>query len=650
MVRIWGVLAILIGLTNCHLKQEYVIKKIEVPDSVWTVVKKWPGLVGDREERLKNVPVEIDGVYRRMHPSSRFSLTGNRAWFSTGLYAAPCEVIGVVKPASLKGKKVMCRIGASSSVLREKQKPWKRLQKPFVVQELLDGDTTYIVNVSGGNIYIIPEEPFMKPETFIISGAVKSPDFVLGKTDPKVWRREIDSTTVPFAEIACDRMIWTMSTQILKTIEDPEALMKFYKEAIVLDFNAFHGLSDTTSEWLHHSPEFPSRCVQDIQIHAGAAYAGYPCMFGGSRYAQRGASLSRMQNDGESWGFYHELGHTYQVACWKWGVLGEVSNNFHALYAGNRLRHNWGQSRAAKWQDYIDQYKAIKPAERDFDQNLNHDSRLIPFCQLAQQFGWRLYAYLSKSARELPDKTASIITSSNDNRREFFCKRVCEYAHADMRPFFDFWGIKYGSFAAKDMAQLPEYKGEKFWEKWDETLIPDCFTERIPEVKLRDDDYGLSEGEIVRTSWKIVPEESKYFRSKSGEEPENMLDGNSGTFWASPALNRPKYDRNPILVIDMNQPESFNYIEYKGRNFSSARVNCHKFCVEVRNSAQGDWVKVGNFVCSEPNGAKVERFKLKKTVTGRYLRLTLLEGFSENGNSSLSRGAVCVAEFKVGKI
>ena len=63
MVRIWGVLAILIGLTNCHLKQEYVIKKIEVPDSVWTVVKKWPGLVGDREERLKNVPVEIDGVF-----------------------------------------------------------------------------------------------------------------------------------------------------------------------------------------------------------------------------------------------------------------------------------------------------------------------------------------------------------------------------------------------------------------------------------------------------------------------------------------------------------------------------------------------------------------------------------------------------------
>ena len=67
----------------------------------------------------------------------------------------------------------------------------------------------------------------------------------------------------------------------------------------------------------------------------------------------------------------------------------------------------------------------------------------------------------------------------------FFCKRVCEYANADLRPFFDFWGIKYSSLGAADMATLPKYQGEKFWEKWDVTIIPDCFTERIPQTKLR---------------------------------------------------------------------------------------------------------------------------------------------------------------------
>lgn len=647
---------IIIGLSfgGCKMNgAEWPIQKVTVPDSVLEVVKKWPGLVGDREKRLKEVKVEIDGAYRPMHSSSRFSLTGHRPWFSTGLYAAPCEVIVVTKPASLTGKKVMCRIGASGSVLREKNKPWKRLPKTFEVKELKDGDTTCIYNINGGNIYIIPDEPFSVPETFIISGAVKSPDFVLGKTDLVAWKKEIDSTTVPFAEIACNQVIWSMSTKILKSLDDPETLMKFYEETMKTDFNAFHGLSDTTSLWLHRSPEFPSRCVQDIQIHAGAAYASYPSMFGGERYAKRAVSMKSMQNEGESWGFYHEVGHTYQVACWKWGSLGEVSNNFHALYAGNRLRNSWGESRTAKWSGFIDQLKKVKQSERDFDSSiLNHDSRLVPFCQLAQQFGWRLYAYMSKCARELPDKTAAIVTSSNDSRREFFCKRVCEYANADMRPFFDFWGIKYGSFAAADMATLPKYTGEKFWEKWDSALIPDCFTERIPQKKLRDDDYGLTEGEIIRTNWKIVPAESKDYVADAEAEkngPENMLDGNAGTFWATPTLTRPKYDKHPMVVIDMGKEEKFDFIEYRSRNFSAARLNCSKFRVEVRDTEKDNWEKIGELVSTEPLGKKNMRFNLKRAYQGRFLRLTLLEGFSEDNTGALSSGAACVAEFKIGK-
>lgn len=633
--------------------QEHSIQKVVVSDSIMEIVKKWPGLVGDREKRLKNVAVEIDGVYRPMHSSSRFSLTGHRPWFSTGLYAAPCEIITVQKPASLNGKKVLCRIGASGSVLREKNKPWKRLPKTFEVRELKDGDTTCIYNVNGGNIYLIPEEPFTTPETFVISGAVKSPDFVLGKTDPVAWKKEIDSTTVPFAEMVCSRLIWSMSTKLLKNLEDPETLMKFYEETLKTDFNAFHGLSDTTSVWLHRSPEFPSRCVQDIQIHAGAAYASYPCMFGGERYAKRAVNMKSMQNEGESWGFYHEVGHTYQVACWKWGALGEVSNNFHALYAGNRLRNTWGESRTGKWQGYIDQYKKIEQGKRDFDVNLSHDSRLVPFCQLAQQLGWKLYSYLSWSARELPDNTASIVTSSNDSRREFFCKRVCEYANADMCPFFDFWGIKYSTFAAADMATLPKYKGEKFWEKWDSSLIPDCFSERVPQQKLRDDDYGMVKGEIRRDNWKIVREESKdYVADAYAEEskPENLLDGNPATFWATPSLTRPKYNKNPMLVIDMGKEEKFNFIEYRSRNFSAARLNCQKFRVEIRDSEEGNWREIGELSSTEPLGQKSMHFDLKREYKGRYLRLTLLEGFSENSSGPLSSGSACVAEFKIGKI
>ncbi len=646
------IILILIAFCSCWWEakgQEYTIRKVEIPDTVEEIIKTWPGLVGDREKRLEDFPVCIEGVYRPMHSSSRFSLTGHRPWFSTGLYAAPGEIITVTKPASLKGKKVMCRIGASGSILRAKNKPWKRLPKTFEVKELKDEDTTCLYNINGGNIYIIPEEPFNRPETFRISGAVKSPDFVLGKTDPEQWKKEIDATTVPFAEIACTRLIWSISTKILKELIDPVALMQFYEEALRTDFNAFHGLSDTASTWLHRSPEFPSRCVQDIQIHAGAAYASYPSMFGGDRYAKRAVSLERMQNEGESWGFYHEVGHTYQVACWKWGALGEVSNNFHALYAGNRLRNSWGESRTGKWQGYIDQWKKVDMSERNFDTGLNHDSRLVPFCQLAQQLGWRLYAYLSKCARELPDPVAEVVTSSDDCRREFFCKRVCEYAQADLRPFFDFWGIKYGPFAAADMAALPEYTGEKVWEKWDASRIPDCFGVRTPKIKLRDDDYALIPGETDRSLWKILPSGCRYYLTAGGDSrPENMLDGNPASCWATPVLKRPLYDKHPVIVIDMGKEETFNFIVYRSKRFHSARINCRKFKLEVSSRPRGRWKKVGKFESDQPLGAKDVVIDLDRPFTGRFLRLTLLEGFSQEGKN-LTPGSACVAEFKIGK-
>ena len=64
---------------------------------------------------------------------------------------------------------------------------------------------------------------------------------------------------------------------------------------------------------------------------------------------------------------------------------------------------------------------------------------------------------------------------------------------------------------------------------------------------------------------------------------------------------------------------------------------------------KGEWQKVGEFTSTEPLGEKSMRFDLKQACKGRYLRLTLLEGFSEGNSQSLSSGAACIAEFKVGK-
>lgn len=636
----------------------YPVEKVPVSDSILKIVASYPGLVGDREPRLADVEVVIDARYRKMSGSSRMSVGGFRPWFSTGLYAPPAEVITVKRPAGLRGK-IVCRIGASNSTLAEKHKPWKRLPVTFVERVLNENqDTTRLYNLNGGNIYIIPEEPFTKAETFQISGAVKSPDFVLGKTDPQEWLDEIQSSTVPFAELAGERLIWSMPVRILKGIDDPVALTQLYDSAVIQDYNGFHGLSDEASD-LHRSPDFAIRCVQDIQIHAGAAYASYPCMFGGDTYAKRAVSQTLMRNSGNAWGMFHEVGHVYQVSCWKWsdgpGSIGEVSNNLNIMHAWNRLYHEWhagtvGQAKN-NYQDYIDHFMSRPLAERNFEDNEQFGSsdagkgRLIPFCQLAQQYGWKLYAYLGKCARELPEKYAQIVNGSAAmGRREFFCKRVCEYAGADMRPFFDAWGIKYGALAAADMATLPPYQGEEFWKKWDAGLIPDLETERTVSVKLPDDNYDMKEGEIKRSGWTILKEFCEHAYGTDAP-PENLLDGAGGTYWATPKVTRPGYNVKPVLVIDMGQTETFGYVEWKHWNNGYDRMNCRLFRLEVKNKWGDDWTLVGEYE-NETGTNDYKHHDIGREVSGRYLRLTLLEGFPEGGQTS---GSVMVAELKIGK-
>ena len=260
----------------------------------------------------------------------------------------------------------------------------------------------------------------------------------------------IKTTTVPYAEIRSKRMAWVMPTseKYLGAIEDPESLMQYYDDAVVHDFNDFHGLSDDATNLLHRSPSVPHRMMADIQICAGAAHSGYPCMYG-LTYGERGVNEEAMRTTDKAWGFYHELGHNYQVYCWKWingpGSISEVCNNLHIIHSRNRLHKAWHGSTDA-YSKVIEDYVKAESKDKDFDSSSRKDAlgkainsngaRLIPFIQLAQQYGWRMYAFLSTKARELPAHVSkALLTSYVQGRKDYFCLSVCEYAGVDLRLF-----------------------------------------------------------------------------------------------------------------------------------------------------------------------------------------------------------------------
>lgn len=211
----------------------------------------------------------------------------------------------------------------------------------------------------------------------------------------------------------------------------------------------------------------------------------------------------------------------------------------------------------------------------------------------------------------------------------------------DLREFFDAWGIHYTSRASGVMAKLPKYTGYKFWEKWEDNLIPDLKKERKP-VKVDDFSYGMKAGQVDPRNWVAVEEECVH--AFSDKAIANIFDGSSATYWASEGVTRPYYNILPQIVIDMQSTHRINYVELQHYNTGYYRQNCWKFRVDVKDYYGDDYQTVGEFETAQ--NKDIQRFDLDRDYAAQFIRITFLEGIHEGGNTN---GSIMVAEFKVGK-
>lgn len=447
-------------------KAGYKVRRVENPHSADAAV--FPGLVAESQPRLKNVKVEIDGTYR-VSPNEICMTAIKAPWMRTGLYVPPGELVTVDVPKGL-GKVEYRLTGYHCKLNPDKVKKLKRFPDVRKTGGLKAGKNE-ISSDFGGHLYLVfPEGAPGKVLKFKVSGAVKSPDFVLGETDPEQWKKEVAETGVPWGEMVCDRIIFTLPVASMRKVQDPAGMMAFYKEMVEQDFNGYAGLSDDADSARHRSPAIPWRFVFDIQLCAGAAHAGYPiaCSY---HWADRSVDMNLIKNDDRAWGFYHELGHNYQNWCWKWGVLGEVSCNFPIFHARNR-QGTW-PGRVTGYQKIVDEFANTDIPGKDFDQApFGHESRIVPFIQLAQEYGWALFRFLAKESRELDGAEISALRKAGDDgRRDFFCLTVGKFAKQDLRPFFDAWGIRYSEKAGGELSKYPAVK-TPFWKVFDANKFP----------------------------------------------------------------------------------------------------------------------------------------------------------------------------------
>lgn len=447
-------------------KKSYRIRAVENPHA--QEAKVFPGLVAEGEPRLKNVVVTIDGNYRISPEEIRMTAL-KTPWMRTGLYVAPGELVTVEVPKGLE--RVEYRISGYHCRLNpEKVKTLKRFPDVRKNGKLTAGKNEIYSDFGGHLYFVFPDGAPGRTLKFKISGAVKSPDFVLGETNAEQWKKEVVESGVPWGEMVCDRVIFTLPVASMRKVKDPEEMMKYYKEMIEQDYNHYSGLSDDASEARHRSPDIPWRFVFDVQLCAGAAHAGYPIACSYS-WADRSVDMDLIKNNDRAWGFYHEMGHNYQHWCWKWGTLGEVSCNFPIFHARNRMG-TW-PGRVDKYQKIVDELVNQDFEGKDFDKApFGHESRIVPFIQLAQEYGWELYRFLARESRDLSAAEAQALRKAgNDGRRDFFCLTVAKFAKQDLRPFFDAWGIKYGDGVQAELAKFPAVKNP-FWKTFDVNKMP----------------------------------------------------------------------------------------------------------------------------------------------------------------------------------
>ena len=408
----------------------------------------FPGSVGEDAKPVMQ-KIKINTSAAGWHIGSR---RRSLYWHSTGLYAAPGELITVTVPKDVTEKGLYVRIGAHNDRLWRKNS-WARA--PEICRRFALAQTeTKAANAFGGLVYIeAPYDLKIEKITVTINGAVRAPYFVLGKTDVEEWRQKIRNHPTPWGELAGRKLILTLPSKVLSTVDDPEDLMKFWD-----------GVMDRYAELLGREPQRRrlERFVPDVQISAGYMHAGYPLMTMldiTTTIVDKKRIISNRH--GGVWGLFHEIGHNHQNYDWTFRGTGEVTVNLFSLYIMDKVCEVEGKGHPS-----ITDRARKRNTDRYFADGCDFEKwkrdpflALCMYMQLQETFGWEPFTKVFKEYRTLTQEQRP---QSDDEKRDQWMVRMARAVGRDLGPFFQAWGVPTTEKARASIAELPGWMPDGF--------------------------------------------------------------------------------------------------------------------------------------------------------------------------------------------
>ncbi|MCA9184240.1 MAG: M60 family metallopeptidase [Pirellulaceae bacterium] len=382
-------------------------------------------------------------------------------WHSTGLYAAPGEIVAVTVPTAFAGSGYRVRISGHVDDIRSRSS-WSRV--PYGVARQFDITTTtmQVGSEFGGAIYIdLGDEPvFQGTQDVTISNAILAPTFVLGETTDQQWIEQQRGMPAPYAELVSDGVAMSVPSSWIRNLDSPTALMNYWQQVLEFqDYVAGH-------EGHRRGPE---RINVDVQISVGLLHAGYPIQ--GPTSASTGlVNLPQLLREGD-WGYFHELGHEMQRRpdkSWGWdnyytfpGDV-EVTVNIFANAALEAVVATPGTS-GWQWSAHPDEVMTRAIATiNDAGASTFDDKNAYPFYfQLADGFGWEMYRKVLGSYNEDYDtgNTASL-PSPGQQEKDQWLIRWSRESGQNMIPYMvDYWKLDVSPSArnAVDAMNLPPW-------------------------------------------------------------------------------------------------------------------------------------------------------------------------------------------------
>ena len=363
-------------------------------------------------------------------------------WHGFGIYARAGEPVTLSIPASSRARPaarrgLRVRVGCHQDRLWHKDR-WQRAPEITVEVPLRNGRAS-LRTAYGGLLYLVVPRGRAGVLDVEIEGGYLAPRFVLGKTSRKEWLGVRDAPG-PWAELESGRLTMTVPSSVIRTLEDPEPLLKFWNR--VLESYAELGSRPLDSR--------PQRFVADRQISAGYMHSGYPIMTHLDA-APRMVDLKRLTTTGD-WGLWHELGHNHQRPAWTFDGTVEVTCNLFSMFMVERFC-----GRAPEDQDQFTKQAAFM--RRHWNAGAPFDVwkqrpflALSMYVQVQREFGWEPFQRVFAEYERLPQRERP---RTDADKRDQWLVRLSKTLGRNLGPFFERWGVPTSTSARRSIESLP---------------------------------------------------------------------------------------------------------------------------------------------------------------------------------------------------